>query len=86
MSISITVTASCPTGRSSSNTKHTRPRVSAGAVVNYPNDHPYTRITEFKYLTGQEHPKTTLVYEFPRAEGDPIIRFPVRRMRALQEI
>ena len=28
------------------------------AVVNYPNEHPYTRVTEFKYLTGQEHPKT----------------------------
>ena len=25
------------------------------AVVNYPNNHAYTRITEFKYLTGQEH-------------------------------
>ena len=31
----------------------------------------YTRITEFKYLTGQEHPKTSIVYEYPRAEGDP---------------
>src|SRR3954464_14024733 len=27
------------------------------AVVNYPNDHDYTRVTEFKHLTGQEHPK-----------------------------
>ncbi|HYE58213.1 MAG TPA: UDP-galactopyranose mutase, partial [Rhodothermales bacterium] len=33
-------------------------------VVNYPNEHPYTRITEFKYLTGQEHPKTSVVYEY----------------------
>ena len=24
-------------------------------VVNYPNEQPYTRVTEFKYLTGQEH-------------------------------
>ncbi len=47
------------------------------AVVNYPNDHAYTRVTEFKYLTGQEHPKTSLVYEFPRAEGDPY--YPVPR-------
>ena len=37
----------------------------------------YTRITEFKYLTGQEHPKTSIVYEFPRAEGDPY--YPVPR-------
>ncbi len=47
------------------------------AVINYPNDHAYTRVTEFKYLTGQEHPKTSIVYEFPRAEGDPY--YPVPR-------
>src|ERR671913_1532346 len=46
-------------------------------VVNYPNDNPYTRVTEFKYLSGQEHPKTTLVYEYARAEGDPY--YPVPR-------
>src|SRR5688572_10649475 len=46
-------------------------------VVNYPNENAYTRITEFKYLTGQEHEKTTLVYEYPRAEGDPY--YPVPR-------
>jgi UDP-galactopyranose mutase len=47
------------------------------AVVNYPNEHAYTRITEFKYLTGQQHPKTSVVYEFPQAEGDPY--YPVPR-------
>jgi UDP-galactopyranose mutase len=46
-------------------------------VVNYPNEQAYTRITEFKYLTGQEHHKTSIVYEFPRAEGDPY--YPVPR-------
>lgn len=47
-------------------------------VVNYPNECvPYTRITEFKYLTGQQHSKTSVVYEFPRAEGDPY--YPVPR-------
>lgn len=45
-------------------------------VVNYPNEHPYTRITEFKYLTGQEHPKTSIVYEFPRMEGEPYYPVP----------
>jgi UDP-galactopyranose mutase len=45
-------------------------------VVNYPNENPYTRITEFKYLTGQEHPLTSIVYEFPRAEGDPYYPIP----------
>jgi UDP-galactopyranose mutase len=47
------------------------------AVINYPNDYPYTRVTEFKYLTGQEHSKTVLVHEYPRAEGDPY--YPVPR-------
>ncbi|MCA1562206.1 MAG: UDP-galactopyranose mutase [Acidobacteria bacterium] len=46
-------------------------------VVNYPNENPYTRCTEFKYLTGQDHPKTSVVYEYPRAEGDPY--YPVPR-------
>jgi UDP-galactopyranose mutase len=46
-------------------------------VINYPNENPYTRVTEFKYLTGQEHPKTTLVYEYAKAEGDPY--YPVPR-------
>ena len=47
------------------------------AVINYPNDQLYTRVTEFKHLTGQEHRKSTLVYEYPRAEGDPY--YPVPR-------
>jgi UDP-galactopyranose mutase len=47
------------------------------AVVNYPNDHAYTRVTEFKHLTGQTHHKTSLVYEYPMAEGDPY--YPVPR-------
>ena len=47
------------------------------AVINYPNEHLYTRVTEFKYLTGQEHAKTSVVYEYPRAEGDPY--YPVPR-------
>ena len=46
------------------------------AVVNYPNDYAFTRVTEFKHLTGQEHPKTSLVYEFPQAEGDPYYPIP----------
>ena len=46
-------------------------------VINYPNEQPYTRVTEFKYLTGQEHLKTTLVYEYSKAEGDPY--YPVPR-------
>jgi UDP-galactopyranose mutase len=54
-----------------------------GAVVNYPNEHDYTRITEFKYLTGQQHPKTTVVYEYSRAEGDPYYPVPCADNAAL---
>jgi len=48
------------------------------AVVNYPDEAiSYTRITEYKHLTGQTHPRTALTYEFPRGEGDPY--YPVPR-------
>jgi len=62
------------------------------AVVNYPNQNEYTRITEFKYLTGQVHPKTSIVYEFPRGSGDPYYPIPTpenaelyRRYKALAD-
>lgn len=53
-----------------------KPVFQPGAVVNYPNEHEYTRITEFKYLTGQAHRKTSIVYEYPRASGDPYYPIP----------
>ena len=47
------------------------------AVVNYPSpDVPYTRISEYKHLTGQEHPRTSITYEYPSAEGDPYYPIP----------
>jgi UDP-galactopyranose mutase len=46
-------------------------------TVNYPNDYKFTRITEFKHLTGQVHPRTSIVREYPEAEGDPY--YPVPR-------
>ncbi len=62
---------------------HDRAVFQPAAVVNYPNDYAYTRITEFKYLTGQEHPKTSIVYEFPQAEGDPYYPIPRAENSAL---
>ena len=62
---------------------HDRPQFQTAAVVNYPNDYAYTRITEFKYLTGQEHSKTSVVYEFPQAEGDPYYPIPRAENSAL---
>lgn len=55
---------------------HARPVYQAAPVVNYPNEYAYTRITEFKYLTGQEHPMTSIVFEYPRSEGDPYYPIP----------
>jgi UDP-galactopyranose mutase len=46
------------------------------AVVNFPNDHAYTRVTEYKHLTGQKSDKTSITYEFPSAEGDPYYPIP----------
>jgi UDP-galactopyranose mutase len=49
------------------------------AVVNYPSQEvPYTRITEFKQLTGQVHAKTSITYEFPTDEGQPYYPVPRR--------
>ncbi|HYU96216.1 MAG TPA: UDP-galactopyranose mutase [Sphingomicrobium sp.] len=46
-------------------------------TVNYPSpDVPYTRISEYKHLTGQEAPVTTITYEYPSAEGDPYYPIP----------
>jgi UDP-galactopyranose mutase len=55
------------------------------AVVNHPNEHDYTRVTEFKHLTGQRHPRTSLVYEYPRAEGDPYYPIPRPECAAIYE-
>ena len=45
-------------------------------TVNFPMTQLYTRITEFKHLTGQKHPHTSIVYEYPTAEGDPYYPIP----------
>jgi UDP-galactopyranose mutase len=52
-------------------------------VINFPNDHLYTRVTEMKYLSGQEHPKTSLVYEYPTDQGDPYYPVPTPENAAL---
>jgi UDP-galactopyranose mutase len=47
------------------------------SATNYhPNEHDYTRVTEFKHLTGQSHSKTSVVYEYPCDGGDPYYRVP----------
>ena len=54
------------------------------AVVNYPSpDVPYTRITEYKQLTGQTHAQTAITYEYPSDEGDPYYPIPRAENSAL---
>jgi UDP-galactopyranose mutase len=52
-------------------------------TVNYPNEHAYTRITEFKHVTGQQHAGTSIVREFPCDEGDPYYPVPTAANDAL---
>lgn len=52
-------------------------QVQSVGTVNYPNDYDFTRITEFKHLTGQNCNGTSVVREYPQAEGDPY--YPVPR-------
>ena len=55
----------------------------AVGTVNYPNDHDYTRITEFKHLTGQAHAGSSLVREYPSDVGDPYYPVPNSANEAL---
>jgi UDP-galactopyranose mutase len=53
-------------------------------TVNYPDEAtPYTRISEYKHLTGQAVGKTTITYEYPRADGDPYYPVPRPENQAL---
>lgn len=52
-------------------------------TVNYPNDHAFTRITEFKHLTGQKAEGTSIVREYPQADGDPYYPVPSTENEAL---
>jgi UDP-galactopyranose mutase len=52
-------------------------------TVNHPNEHAYTRITEFKHLSGQTHSGTSVVREYPCAEGDPYYPIPAAGNEAL---
>jgi UDP-galactopyranose mutase len=46
------------------------------SVINYPNEEKFTRIVEYKHITGQKHPKTTIVKEYTTDEGEPYYPVP----------
>ena len=63
---------------------HDMERYQPAAVVNYPaEDVPYTRITEYKQLTGQANPRTSISYEYSSATGDPYYPVPRAENQAL---
>jgi UDP-galactopyranose mutase len=56
------------------------------ATVNFPDERiPFTRITEFKHVTGQEHEATAIVREYPQSDGPPFYPVPRAANRALYE-
>jgi UDP-galactopyranose mutase len=52
-------------------------------TVNYPNEFEFTRITEFKHLSGQKCAGTSIVREYPCDEGDPYYPVPRPQNREL---
>jgi len=57
--------------------------VQTAGTINFPQDQDYTRVTEVKHLTGQQHPRTMLTYEYPSATGDPYYPIPRAENEAL---
>jgi UDP-galactopyranose mutase len=63
---------------------HDMRRMLPAGVINFPSeDVPYTRVTEYKHLTGQVHPKTSISYEYACADGDPYYPIPRPENQAL---
>lgn len=66
-----------------------RPHAQPAGVVTYPSEQSYTRTTEFKWLTGQVHPATTIAYEYPQPyvqfENEPYYPIPAPEHRELYE-
>lgn len=53
------------------------------ASTRYPQDYDYTRITEFKKMTGQKSSKTTILKEIPCFGGEPYYPYPTKEWKAL---
>jgi UDP-galactopyranose mutase len=54
-------------------------------TVTYPNDYDFTRIAEFKHFTGQTHPLTTIVRQYPKDSGEPYYPVPNEETKALYQ-
>ena len=51
--------------------------------INYPNDYDFTRVVEIKHVTGQKHPYTTIVREYPANEGEPYYPIPAQKNKKI---
>jgi len=58
--------------------------------LNYPGQYTYTRTTEIKHITQQQHPGTVVAYEYPGADGPPLYPIPAtdteRLYRSYEEL
>ena len=55
------------------------------ASTRWPMDYDYTRITEFKKMTGQKNDKTTILKEIPCEGEEPFYPFPSAESKALAD-
>lgn len=56
------------------------------SVINYPGPEvPFTRIVEYKHITGQQSPKTTIVKEYTVDDGEPYYPVPNPRNQAIYD-
>ncbi|MGI4946890.1 MAG: UDP-galactopyranose mutase, partial [Janthinobacterium lividum] len=60
-----------------------RERFQSVGTVNFPLTEEYTRVSEYKHMTGQVHPHTSITYEYPTADGDPYYPVPRPENQAL---
>lgn len=64
---------------------HATAQYQTTGTVNYPNDFDFTRITEFKHLTGQSANSTSIVKEYSSDVGDPYYPVPSPLNEALYQ-
>lgn len=64
---------------------HNKEYYQENSVINYPNENDFTRIVEYKRITGQVHPQTTISKEFPQSDGEPYYPVPTWENRQLYQ-
>jgi UDP-galactopyranose mutase len=62
---------------------HDKEYFQGNSVINYSNKNKFTRIAEYKHITGQKISKTTISKEFPSSIGEPYYPVPTRENRSL---